>query len=195
MISRQPTTVDPATVALIRRAPTAPPAGIPQRTGTAPPAAVPAVARDLAKPAPAPRTPVTATGSPAEPGSLSRAKSPSLLDRVPAGLFERARVGLATSIGGMAIPSIPLSATHTRGPGPAVPPTGEIRRFHGFAGAVSARSAMTEIDGREPTSQAVADALTPREWDELVDLVVDRLEDRVRDELARRGRRFSPGVF
>jgi hypothetical protein len=54
---------------------------------------------------------------------------------------------------------------------------------------------MTETDDREPASQAVADALTPREWDELVDLVVDRLEDRVRDELARRGRRFSPGVF
>jgi hypothetical protein len=54
---------------------------------------------------------------------------------------------------------------------------------------------MSEIDGQAPTSEAVADALTPREWDELVDLVVDKLEDRVRDELARRGRRFSPGVF
>ena len=54
---------------------------------------------------------------------------------------------------------------------------------------------MSEIDGQAPTSEAVADALTPREWDELVDIVVDRLEDRVRDELARRGRRFSPGVF
>jgi hypothetical protein len=54
---------------------------------------------------------------------------------------------------------------------------------------------MSEIDGRAPTSEAVADALTPREWEELVDLVVDKLEDRIRDELARRGRRFSPGVF
>ncbi len=49
MISRQPTTVEPATVALIRRAPTAPPAGIPQRGRTAPPA-VPAVARDRPRP-------------------------------------------------------------------------------------------------------------------------------------------------
>jgi hypothetical protein len=29
----------------------------------------------------------------------------------------------------------------------------------------------------------------------LVDIVVDRLEQRVVDELARRGRRFTPGVF
>ena len=54
---------------------------------------------------------------------------------------------------------------------------------------------MTDLEFEPPAAQAVADALTPREWDELVDLVVDRLEDRVRDELARRGRRFSPGVF
>jgi hypothetical protein len=54
---------------------------------------------------------------------------------------------------------------------------------------------MSEIAGGPVESPTVADALTPREWDELVDLVVDRLEDRVRDELARRGRRFSPGVF
>lgn len=43
--------------------------------------------------------------------------------------------------------------------------------------------------------QPVGDALSPREWDQLVDLVVERIEERVRDELARRGRRFSPGVF
>jgi hypothetical protein len=194
MISRQPTTVEPATVALIRRAPTAPPAGIPQRGRTAP-AAVPAVARDMAKAAQPGRAQATAPSSSTGLTSFSQSKPPSLLDRVPVGLFERARAGLAASIGGTTIPSIPLAATHTGRPGPAAPPTGEIRRFHGFASAVSPRSAMTEIDGREPTPQAVADALTPREWDELVDLVVDRLEDRVRDELARRGRRFSPGVF
>ena len=46
-----------------------------------------------------------------------------------------------------------------------------------------------------PERQRIADALTPREWDELVDVIVDRLEDRIRDELARRGRRFTPGVL
>ena len=86
--------------------------------------------------------------------------------------------------------------TTTGAPGlPARPSTGQLRRFHDFSSALSAGSAMTEVDGRDSPSQAVADALTPREWDELVDLVVDKLEDRVRDELARRGRRFSPGVF
>ena len=54
---------------------------------------------------------------------------------------------------------------------------------------------MTDVQGQSTEPTAVADALTPREWDELVDLVVDRLEERVLDELARRGRRFSPGVF
>ena len=53
---------------------------------------------------------------------------------------------------------------------------------------------MTEINDRATTSP-VSEALSPREWDQLVDLVVERIEDRVRDELARRGRRFSPGVF
>ena len=46
-----------------------------------------------------------------------------------------------------------------------------------------------------PYDQPVGDALSPREWDQLVVLVVERIEERVRDELARRGRRFSPGVF
>ncbi len=56
------------------------------------------------------------------------------------------------------------------------------------------RSPMTEINDRtSPTP--ISEALSPREWDQLVDLVVERIEDKVRDELARRGRRFSPGVF
>ncbi|MGS0688174.1 hypothetical protein ACVBEQ_23950 [Nakamurella sp. GG22] len=56
------------------------------------------------------------------------------------------------------------------------------------------RSPMTEInDCTSPTP--ISEALSPREWDQLVDLVVERIEDKVRDELARRGRRFSPGVF
>ena len=53
---------------------------------------------------------------------------------------------------------------------------------------------MTEATANR-MDEPVADALSPREWDQLVDLVVERIEERVRDELARRGRRFSPGVF
>jgi hypothetical protein len=41
----------------------------------------------------------------------------------------------------------------------------------------------------------LADQLSWQEWNQLVDIVVDRLEQRVIDELARRGRRFTPGVF
>lgn len=50
-------------------------------------------------------------------------------------------------------------------------------------------------DNAPAEGQRIAEALTSREWDELVDVIVDRLEDRVLDELARRGRRFTPGVF
>ena len=48
-----------------------------------------------------------------------------------------------------------------------------------------------------PDSQArsVAESLTRQEWDELVDLVVQRIEDRVADELSRRGRRHPGGIF
>ena len=53
---------------------------------------------------------------------------------------------------------------------------------------------MSDVDTNQ-YDRPVAEALSPREWDQLVDLVVERIEDRVRDELSRRGRRFSPGVF
>jgi len=123
-----------------------------------------------------------------------RPTATSLMDRVPVGLFERARAGLSSPSGRQPISAVFSTSTGAPGP-PARPGTGQLRRFHDFSSAVSAGSAMSEIDGRAPTSEAVADALTPREWEELVDLVVDKLEDRIRDELARRGRRFSPGVF
>jgi hypothetical protein len=54
---------------------------------------------------------------------------------------------------------------------------------------------MSENDFRQPPQVPVVDSLSPHEWDQLVDLIVDRLETRVREELSRRGQRFSPGVF
>jgi hypothetical protein len=190
MITRAPAMVQPATVALIRRAPTAPPAGIPQRAPR--PDTVPAVARAKTMPTPDQRS--TTTGPPAPASAATPRGTASLLDRVPVGLFERARAGLSVTTGRQAIPTGLATATDPAGQAPR-PATGVVRRFRGFSSAVSPRSAMTDTDGRPTTSEAVADALTPREWEELVDLVVDKLEDRVRDELARRGRRFSPGVF
>ena len=38
----------------------------------------------------------------------------------------------------------------------------------------------------------IADSLTTRQWDELTDIVMRRLERTVRDELARRGRAAMP---
>lgn len=38
----------------------------------------------------------------------------------------------------------------------------------------------------------IADSLTSRQWDELTDIVMRRLERKVRDELARRGRAAMP---
>jgi hypothetical protein len=41
----------------------------------------------------------------------------------------------------------------------------------------------------------VSDAAVDRRLDALVDLVVERIEQRVVDELERRGQRHNPGVF
>lgn len=94
----------------------------------------------------------------------------SLVDLIPPSLFDRARAGLADPNGDNVIPGIQPAATPRE---------------------VAMSSPTDDVVPR----QQVAEALTPREWDELVDIIVDRLEDRVLDELARRGRRFTPGVF
>jgi hypothetical protein len=44
-------------------------------------------------------------------------------------------------------------------------------------------------------SDEVSDAAVNRHLDVLVDLVVERIEQRVVDELERRGQRHNPGVF
>jgi hypothetical protein len=111
------------------------------------------------------------------PASSRRA---SLLDLVPPSLFDRARAGLAAASGA--------------GPG------SNIDQFtvspSGMAPASSEVARVTQPTDNAPAErQRIAEALTSREWDELVDVIVDRLEDRVLDELARRGRRFTPGVF
>ena len=69
-----------------------------------------------------------------------------------------------------------------------------VERPRSLSALLRQGSSMTEASAHQ-TEQPVAEALSPREWDQLVDLVVERIEERVRDELSRRGRRFSPGVF
>jgi hypothetical protein len=43
--------------------------------------------------------------------------------------------------------------------------------------------------------RSIADSLSSREWDQLVDIVVRRMEHRMAADLARRGRRSTPRVF
>lgn len=40
--------------------------------------------------------------------------------------------------------------------------------------------------------QSIADSLTDRQWDELTDVVLRRVERRIVDESARRGRFYAP---
>jgi hypothetical protein len=54
-----------------------------------------------------------------------------------------------------------------------------------------AGSPLTPLAG----SDEVSDAVVARHLDVLVDMVVDRIERRVVDELERRGQRHNPGVF
>jgi len=104
-------------------------------------------------------------------------RRPSLVDLVPPSLFDRARAGLAAAGPGAAVD---VDRFAVRPPGTAV---------------ANPEGAQVDTNDIPPERQRIADALTPREWDELVDVIVDRLEDRIRDELARRGRRFTPGVL
>ena len=205
MIPHQAAGVVPATAGLILRAPAAPPVGTPRRGAVRIPDSV-ADAGHTRRPPPVPASVATAsqasqasTASTASRASRAiGAPRASLLDMVPVSLFERARAGLASPAapGGLQPPHPADAAPPVREPFAAnLSGSGPIRRFRGFGQTVSTRSAMTDIDTQSFAAPAVADALTPREWDELVDLIVERLEDRVRDELARRGRRFSPGVF
>lgn len=189
--------IDAATTGVIRRMPPAPPTGTPRlgshRSGNdrrgpgVPRSADPnwsftgargdralsgvgigARARNHspAVPTPGPIEPTVAlTPTVANGGAASRG---SLLDLVPPSLFDRARAAMSD-------------------PGAEASGMAPVTRSR----EVAVSSPTDDIVPR----QQIAEALTPREWDELVDIIVDRLEDRVLDELARRGRRFTPGVF
>ncbi len=201
--------IKPATQALLSRRPVAPPKGTPMP----PPAAVPATptggttadttdagAALAAMPAPpvslagrtGPLPPMAAGGPAASPGiepavlglggpnrggAPASSRRASLVDQFPASLFARAAWGSSPSS-----PVVPPSVFASGSPG---------------SSAVVRRS--TDVSAQSPRGEqrpaSVASALTPREWDELVELIVEKIEDRVHDELARRGRRFNPGVF
>lgn len=51
---------------------------------------------------------------------------------------------------------------------------------------------MTISTPEQSRAIEISDSLTNRQWDELTDIVMRRLERKVRDELARRGRAAMP---
>jgi hypothetical protein len=123
----------------------------------------------LTSPGPAVTDPTGGAVNPTTSTTEVTARRGSLVDLIPPSLFDRARAGLADPTGGGV---------------PGIQPVAMPRE-------VAVSSPTDDVMPR----QQIAEALTPREWDELVDIIVDRLEERVLDELARRGRRFTPGVF
>jgi hypothetical protein len=80
-----------------------------------------------------------------------------------------------------------LQSGHGHG-GPDEPAV--IRRFH-QPGAESEH----QYTGYQPDEDAVSPAMKSRDFDELIDRIVAKLEQRVMDDLERRGRRHLPEVF
>jgi hypothetical protein len=111
------------------------------------------------------------------------------------GLAAAAATGLADRWGATSDPATTSD--------PAVPAGGLLR--HRLAGGGTAIGGVrSEMDVEpmsggvlepDPRTTPVAESLSHREWDELVDVVVERIERKVMDELDRRGRRFLPEVF
>ncbi|MET3804472.1 hypothetical protein ABIB25_001467 [Nakamurella sp. UYEF19] len=182
--------IEPSTTNLLRSPSVAPPRSAPRPPAPGAAAAAAVSSSELrrsttaAVPAP-PFAPGTQAGGPAVPQVAQRVSAEgangqagstirrsSLLDQAPASLFDRA---LAQIVGGA-----------NEGRSPAT-----IRR-----GTVMGSSDIGMLGHQEESKPgSIAASLTPREWDQLVDIIVERLEDRVSDELARRGRRFTPGVM
>jgi hypothetical protein len=73
---------------------------------------------------------------------------------------------------------------HAHGPDePAV-----VRRLHESGGE-------PRFTGFEPDEDSVSPAMRSRDFDELIDRIVAKLEQRITDDLERRGRRHLPEVF
>ncbi len=163
--------VQVGTARLLSRPPVAPPRGTPQPGGGTGPAAphTPPTAVPVRPAAAAPAAPPT--------NPLVQSAPASLISQIPASLFERARAELGGSIESQ----------------PPVAPPALAQASLSVTGATGGTQVTQPERRAEPVP--LADQLTWQEWNQLVDIVVDRLEQRVVDELARRGRRFTPGVF
>lgn len=72
--------------------------------------------------------------------------------------------------------------------GPQEPPV--IRRFREPGGSTDA-----QFTGHGADEDSSSPAMRARDFDELIDRIVAKLEQRITDDLERRGRRHLPEVF
>ncbi len=175
--------IRPATMDLLRRSHVAPPRGVPTGTrGAEPPVPASAVGAGAV---------IRRSSPPAAPSAdTARRGTDSLIGSVPAAAFDRARAELA---GSSTVAESP-SAEPTAHPGTDSADGGNlIRRWtKGVIPAGPQRGDSGPMIGasREtmPRPRSVADSLSSREWEELVDQIARRIEGRIVSELARRGR-------
>jgi hypothetical protein len=66
-----------------------------------------------------------------------------------------------------------------------------IRRLRESGGSTS----EPRLPGYDPDEDSPSPAMRSRDFDELIDRIVDKLERRITDDLERRGRRHLPEVF
>lgn len=158
---------------------------------------LPATVRRTARPAPGPAPIRPATTDLLRASAIAPPRGISLGGRddgPPAPVIRRERTGrrrsAAVSAGSDRAPAVGL---FDRSPAPAVDPVSAAPPAAESAIATAAAS-VTEpaAEAVAAGSPAIAGALSSREWAQLVDEVTRRIEDRVADEMARRGRRFLP---
>jgi len=82
-----------------------------------------------------------------------------------------------------------FSSFPQHGPGPDEPSV--IRRLRESGGSTT----EARLPGSDPDEDSPSPAMRSRDFDELIDRIVDKLERRITDDLERRGRRHLPEVF
>jgi Meckel syndrome type 1 protein len=136
----------------------------------------------------------TASASSASASSASRAALAGMsgLGRDDAAFLAAASELLGLPPGGTESPSMPgLGGINV---GPETPRATVVRRAP--SEQLETRPAVAQVDVHPPgRAAALARASQPERLEALVDLVVERIEQRVIDELERRGRRHSRAVF
>jgi hypothetical protein len=208
--------IRPATTGLFRSVSVAPPRGVPGPTPAPPPGAG-GTGSAAAQPSGATNSPGSASASSTPPGSAVP-MAPGVIAPHLAQAFEAfmaggsgaasdgsssgfstgatsSAAGSGSSGAGSVVRRSP-AALFSRGGASAVGASGAVGVPPGVAGVIRRTLPMTNAGGDgSATDTSIRSSLSAREWEELVDEVVRRIEYRVADELARRGRRFTPPVY